>query len=83
MDVIDVMKNGGNSLGLAAGIYEECSFLCRNFSEVYFFHCPTEANKAAHILASRSEGSQSIVWIEDPPDFIIDVITDDVALLAN
>jgi hypothetical protein len=36
-----------------------------------------------NILASRSEGSQSIVWIEDPPDFIMDVITDDVALLPN
>jgi hypothetical protein len=61
MDVIDVMKNDGNSLGPAAAIYEECSFLCRNFLEVYFFHCPKEANKAAHILASHSEGSQSIV----------------------
>jgi hypothetical protein len=83
MDVIDVLKNGGNSLGPAAAIYEDCSFLCGNFSEVYFFHCPREANKTTHILASRSEGSQSIVWIKDPLDFIMDVITDDVALLPN
>jgi hypothetical protein len=43
MDVIDVMKNGGNSLGLVVVIYEECSFLYRNFSQVYFYHCPRKA----------------------------------------
>jgi hypothetical protein len=32
MDVIEVMNEGGNSLGSAAAIYKECSFLCRNFS---------------------------------------------------
>jgi hypothetical protein len=66
MDVVDVMKNGGNSFGPAAAIYEECSFLYRNFSEVLFLHCPREANMVAHVLASRSEGSQLIVWTEDP-----------------
>ena len=53
-DVIDVMTNGGNSLGPAAAIYEECTHLCRNFTEVVFGHCPREANMAAHVLASRS-----------------------------
>jgi hypothetical protein len=57
MDVIDMMKNGGNLLGPAAAIYEECNFLCRGFSGVLFSHCPRKANRAAHILAHNSEGS--------------------------
>ena len=69
-EVIDMMKEGGNSLGPAAAIYEECTLLCRNFTEVVFSHSPREANMAAHVLASRGEGNQSIVWLDDPPDFL-------------
>ena len=83
MDVIDVMVNGGNSLGPGAAIYEECTHLCRSFTEVIFLHCPREANMAAHVLASHSEGPLSIVWQDEPPDFLIGVIANDVSLLSN
>ena len=81
MDVIEVMENGGNSLGPAAAIYEECTMLCRGFTEVLFFHSPREANMAAHVLARYSEGPESIVWLDDPPDFISSVLTNDVTIL--
>uniref|UniRef100_A0A452Y2Q0 RNase H type-1 domain-containing protein n=1 Tax=Aegilops tauschii subsp. strangulata TaxID=200361 RepID=A0A452Y2Q0_AEGTS len=54
MEVIEVMQSGGNSLGPAAAIYEECSFLARNFSFIVFNHCPREANMAADVLARNS-----------------------------
>jgi hypothetical protein len=38
---------------------------------------------AAHVLASRSEGSQSIVWIEEPPDYLVGVLADDVSVIPN
>jgi hypothetical protein len=63
MDVVDVMKNGGNSLGPGAAIYEECSFLCRNFSEVLFLHCPREANMTTNGLATRSETLLILLWM--------------------
>jgi hypothetical protein len=31
IEVIEIMNDGGNSLGPAAAIYEECNFLGRNF----------------------------------------------------
>ena len=62
MEVIEVMHNGGNSLGPAAAIYEECSFLACNFSFIVFNHCPREANMAADLLARNSEVSRTIVW---------------------
>lgn len=68
---MDVMSNGGNSLDPAASIYGECTHLCRNFTEVVFMHCPSEANMAAHVLASHSDGPLSCVWQEEPPDFLM------------
>ena len=78
-----MMKDGGNSLGPAAAIYEECTLLSRNFTEVIFSHCPRESNMAAHVLASRSVGNQSIVWLDDPPDFLIHVLANDVSVIRN
>jgi hypothetical protein len=54
MDIIEVMENGRNSLGPAAAIYEECSFLCRSFTETQLSHPSREANMAAHELARHA-----------------------------
>ena len=81
MEVIEVMKNGGNSLGPAAAIFEECTLLCRNFVTVVFDHSPREANRAAHILARNVEGSLSVVWHEDPPDYLVSTLADDVTVV--
>ena len=77
MEVVDIMQDGGNSLGAAAAIYEDCSFLCRSFARARFQHCPREANLVAHELARFSEVSQG-VWHNDPPDFLVPVIANDV-----
>jgi hypothetical protein len=34
-EVIKVVKNGGNSLGPSATIYEECTFLYRNLRKLF------------------------------------------------
>jgi hypothetical protein len=62
MDVITTMQDGGNSIGPAAAIYEESSFLARGFAHVIFSYSPRESNKVDHVLASKAEGPQSIVW---------------------
>ena len=83
MEVIQVMQSGGNSLGPAAAIYEECAFICRNFVSVSFQHCPKEANMAANMLATMSEDSRTIVWQSEPPGFLLDILSEDVALFAH
>ncbi|KAE8772036.1 reverse transcriptase [Hordeum vulgare] len=50
-DVIDIMLLDGNSLGPAAAVYEECSFLVKNFSLIQFAFGPREENMVAHTLA--------------------------------
>ena len=80
LEVIEIMKDGGNSLGAAAAIYEECSFLCRSFAFVSFNHCPREANSVADALAKSVAGEHAI-WHGDPPDFLRHVIINDVTLV--
>ena len=77
MEVVETMQQGGNSIEPAVATYEEC-FLRRNFTSVIFVHCPTEANMAAHVIASMMVDAQTIVWAADPPEFLVDVLADDV-----
>ena len=70
-------------LSAAAAIYEECSFLARNFISIIFSHCPREANMAADLLARNSEVSRTIMWKSEPPDFLLDVLTNDVSLFSH
>ena len=83
MEVIDTMQNGGNSLGPAAAIYEECSFLACNFNIIEFNYCPREANMAADVLSRNSETSRTIVWKSEPPGFLVDVLSNDVSLFSH
>lgn len=76
------MRNGGTALGPAATIYEECSSLRMNFVIVQFFHCPREANVAADCLARHLEESMSIAWHEEPPDFLVSLLSNDVSILS-
>jgi hypothetical protein len=61
----------------------KCDFLSRGFSHVNFYHSSRESNKVAHTLACKAEGPQSISWLEDPPDYIIGLIEDDVTIFDN
>lgn len=72
------MRNGGNSFEPAAAIYEECSSLCHNFVIVQFFHCPRKANVAADCLARHSKGSTSIAWHDEPPDFLVSILSNSI-----
>jgi hypothetical protein len=77
------MKSGGNTYRPAAAIFGDCTLFCREFVDVIFEHCPREANMAADRLASRAVGPLPSIWKEDPPDFLVDVITNDVSLLPK
>ena len=82
-EVIEVMKNGGNTYGPGAAIFEDCITFCRQFVDVIFEHCPREANMAAYKLTSRAVGLLPTVWKDDPPDFLVDVISDVVSMLPK
>ena len=37
----------------------------------------------AHVLASKAEGDLSVIWQGHSPDFIIDVLANDVSLFGS
>ncbi|KAE8808644.1 hypothetical protein D1007_14715 [Hordeum vulgare] len=82
-DVIDTMLLDGNSLGPAAAVYEECSFLAKNFVLIQFAFCPREANVVAHTLARFVEPTRTIKWMEEPPGFLIDTLANDVTAFSH
>jgi hypothetical protein len=61
----------------AAVIYE-------GFAHVVFSHSHSdrESNRVAHFLACKAEGPHS-VWIEDPPNFILGLLANDVTLFDD
>ena len=48
MEVIDAMKNGGHSAGVASTVFDDCYFIACDFPLIRFEHCNREANKVAH-----------------------------------
>jgi hypothetical protein len=46
--------------------------------DVVFAHCPREASMAAHSLAGKAEDPVQMVWKEDLPGVLVDVISNDV-----
>ena len=82
-EVIEVMKNGRNTYRPAIAIFEDCITLCREFVDVIFEHCPREANMVADKLTSRAVGLLPTVWKDDPPNFVVDVISDVVSMLPK
>jgi hypothetical protein len=81
MEVVNTMQSRGNSVGSAAAIYEHRTFLANNFTHVKISHCPRESNVVAHTLACRAEDPHTITGFEDPPDFLLSSLTNDVIVL--
>jgi hypothetical protein len=67
LEVINIMMEGRNSLGIA----EHCYYLASEFLGVIFEHPYHVANSVAHELARVARGSREQVWLSDPPDFLI------------
>jgi hypothetical protein len=83
LEVMEIMQNGGDSMGAPATIYEECTFLCRNFTEVVFYHCPRDSNVAAHSVARFGVGLMQTIWHEDPPDFLVSILANNVTIIPK
>lgn len=83
MEVIDTMKNGGNSAGAAAAVFDDYYFLACDFPLIRFEHCNREANKVVHEIARLAKFSVTRDWFEEPMNDIISFLTDDVTIISN
>ncbi|KAF6986066.1 hypothetical protein CFC21_003857 [Triticum aestivum] len=83
MDVIDTMKNGGESAGAAAAIFEDCFFMGCDFPQISFEHCNRETNKVAHEFARLAKCCMTKDWIEKPMKNLVTLLIDDVTIISN
>ncbi|XBI52618.1 hypothetical protein VPH35_034967 [Triticum aestivum] len=83
LEVIDTMKNGGQSAGVAAAVFDDCYFMSCEFTVTTFEHCNREANKVAHEIARLAKFSTTRDWFEEPIDDIVSFLTDDATVISN
>jgi ribonuclease HI len=68
--------------GESEAILADCVDLASLLNSVSFQYCPREANEVAHDLARDSFACKnSSSWIDEPPDFIICKLLNDVTVL--
>ena len=84
MEVVTTMQEGGFSATAAGMIYDECEQYWNDFNVISISHCIRECNSVAHELARQAlVGKSSLVWIDDPPTFILQMFVRDVTVLSN
>ena len=74
MEVIDTMKNGGQSAGAAAAVFDDCYFLACDFPLTRFEHCNREANKVVHKLGKLAKKCDKGL-VQGPMDEKFNVLT--------
>ena len=77
------MKNGGQSAGAAAAVFDDCYFLACDFSLTRFEHCNREANKVARILARLAKLFLTRDCFEEPMDEIVPFLIGNVTIIFN
>ena len=81
LEVVDIMKEGFTA-NSAAPIYDECYIIWSGFQEVSMEHLNREANQVAHELARRAMiTKKNCIWDDDPPNFILHTLANDVTIL--
>jgi hypothetical protein len=75
------MKEEGHSSGVAAAIFDDCYHLASEFPKTIFEHSFRESNCVAHELARVARGTSSHVWFDDPPNFLLPMLLNDVTLI--
>ncbi|VAI47995.1 hypothetical protein VPH35_105401 [Triticum aestivum] len=65
----------------AAVVFAECIDICSSIGKVTFKHCLRSYNNVAHVLANHSyHNKSSFSWLDEPLDFLMRKLVDDVSV---
>jgi hypothetical protein len=81
--VIEIMRDGGNSAGIAATIFDDCYYASKEFAKVEYEHVQRKANHVAHELARMARFSNPSIWMEIHSTDIVPLLIKDVTLILN
>ena len=81
---VNTMLDGGFSATASAPILDECSQIWKEFVAISISHCNRESNSVAHELARLAIVlKDSVIWAEEPPPSILQLLVNDVTILVN
>jgi ribonuclease HI len=81
-DTIEACNGESRWWNQSSAIYAECVDLIPSIGSVSFKFCPREANQVAHNIARFCFSNNiSCNWVDEPPSFILDSLTNDVTVL--
>jgi hypothetical protein len=81
-DIIEACSGEEAWWSESSAIFADCIDQVASIGTVSFAHCPREANKVAPGLAQECFSSKvSCNWVDEPPQFILDAILNDVTIL--
>jgi ribonuclease HI len=81
LEVVEAVRKPDLHRIVGMPFLDECRAIVAGFASTRLFHCPREANKAAHVIARSREDYDHSVWIDDPPLFLLPQLVDDVTIL--
>jgi ribonuclease HI len=82
MEVVEACSGAETWWSEAAAIFADCVNRVASIGTVSFHHTLREANQVAHELAKNSFSNKSTCnWIDEPPDFILDKLLNDVTVI--
>jgi ribonuclease HI len=81
-DVIEACSGEEAWWNDSAATYVNCLDMAITIGTITFTHCLREANKVAHSLARFSFSNKSdCIWVDEPPNGILDELLNDVTIL--
>ncbi|XBI49043.1 hypothetical protein VPH35_112677 [Triticum aestivum] len=79
--VVDTLRlNEGHSM-VAAPVFDKCRSYLEHFGMFTIEHCIEESIFVAHELARWGRVNNPACWVDAPPDFIVNLLADDVSIL--
>ena len=75
-----IQQNIGHSM-IVAPILDVCRTLLHDFGKALLEHCNRESNMVAHALAHNGRVDPPNLWLDAPPDFISELLADDVSVV--
>jgi ribonuclease HI len=82
MEAIQALTDPLHNRIVGSAFLDECRMILAGFSSTRIAHCPRDANKAAHMVARSTQVLDSFVWLDDPPEFLIPQLVEDVTLFS-
>jgi hypothetical protein len=82
MEAIQALTDPVHHRIMGTAFLDVCRMFLAGFSSTRIAYCPRDVNKSAHIVARSPQVLYSFVWLDDPPEFLISHLVEDVTLFA-